>query len=223
MSSALWWWLAAGGIALVTAIVLRVLGARSRCRDVMLDEVKRVMRRGIIEKLTGRGPQARGQMGQLEITVDLHEDRSRPGQSPMWRVLAVGPVRLQHPIEARVGGWQGWIDPWLQLAETSPVKGGIGPAFTLHSEHGASLDHPVVAALLRQGNALSQGALHARPDLMRAEVMFRIDPEDNKGLFAYLHAMQEISEAHATRSTAPPVPFPGRTKSLGSLPRHPRR
>jgi hypothetical protein len=118
----------------------------------------------------------------------------------MWRVLAVGPVALDRQIEARIAGWEGWIDPWLQLGETLMVPPGVGPEFSLHAERMPTFDHPVVAALRRQGERLGLGAFHARPDLMRAETRFSPRPEENRPLFAYLHAMAEISELPRTRT-----------------------
>jgi hypothetical protein len=119
----------------------------------------------------------------------------------MWRVLAVGPVKFERPIEARIAGWQGWIDPWMQLGETLMVPGGVSPEFTVHSEHTTTLDHPVVAALRRQGPSLGAGALHVRPDLMRAEVQFRVEADRNRPLFALLNAMREISETTPSRQS----------------------
>jgi hypothetical protein len=194
----LWW--ALGGIVVIGALVLAVRGGPARTRAAVLEEVRRLLRGGTIEKPAHRGEQARGQLGQLEITVDVQSDPGRPRQSPMWRVLAVGPVTLERPIEARVGGWEGWIDPWLQLGETLLVPPGAGPEFTLHGEQMPSLEHPVVAALRRQGERLGPGALYARPDLMRAETRFGTRLEDNRPLFAYLHAMAEISEASRKRA-----------------------
>jgi hypothetical protein len=117
----------------------------------------------------------------------------------MWRVVAIGPVALSSPIEARVGGWDGWIDPWLQLGETLVVPAALGPAFTLHAERMPATDHTVVTVLRRQGERLGPGALHARPDLMRAETRFSIRVDENRALFAYLRAMAEISEEPRTR------------------------
>jgi hypothetical protein len=181
------------------AVVARVLGRSARTRAVVLEEVRQSLRGGVVEKPSGRGRQVRGRLGQLEITVDLQRDPVRPRQSPMWRVLAVGPVALERPVEARVAGWEGWIDPWLQLGETLIVPSEIGPEFSLHAERAPSLSHPVVAALRRQGDRLGPGALHARPDMMRTETRFSPRPEENRPLFAYLHAMAEISEASHSR------------------------
>ncbi|MEK7331317.1 MAG: hypothetical protein AAB113_11005, partial [Candidatus Eisenbacteria bacterium] len=171
----------------------------ARTRAAVLEQVRRALRGGVVERPAGRGSQVRGRLGQLEITVDLQNDTGRPRQSPMWRVLAVGPVALDRPIEARIAGWEGWIDPWLQLGETLMVPPGVGPEFSLHAERMPIFDHPVVVALRRQGERLGAGALHARPDLMRAETRFSPRPEENRPLFAYLHAMAEISEVPRTR------------------------
>lgn len=196
----LWW--ALGGILgiLGLAFVTRGLGRSARTRAAVLEEVRRTLRGGVVEKPPGRSQQARGQLGQLEITVDLQSDPGRPRQSPMWRVLAVGPVPIERPIEARVAGWEGWIDPWLQLGETLMVPAGVGPDFSLHAERMPSFEHPMLAALRRQGERLGAGALYARPDLMHAETRFRAGPEENWPLFAYLHAMAEISELPRTRT-----------------------
>jgi hypothetical protein len=162
--------------------------------------VRRMLRGGVVEQPAGRTQQVRGRLGQLEITVDLQSDAARPRQSPMWRVLAVGPVPIERPIEARVAGWEGWIDPWLQLGETLMVPAGVGPDFNLHAECMPTFDHPVLAALRRQGERLGPGALYVRPDLMRAETRSRANPEENRPLFAYLHAMAELSELPRTRT-----------------------
>jgi hypothetical protein len=207
------WW-ALGGIFAVSALglAMRGLGGSARTRAAVLEEVRCTLRGGVVERPPGRGAQARGQLGQLEITVDLQKDPSRPRQSPMWRVLAVGPVVLERPVEARVAGWEGWIDPWLQLGETLMVPTGVGPEFSLHAERMPTFEHPVVAALRRQGERLGPGALHARPDLMRAEARFGARPEENRSLFAYLNAMAEISELPRTRTpraTGRPAPQHG--------------
>jgi hypothetical protein len=196
----LWW--ALGGVLALAALGLafRGLGRSARTRAAVLDEVRRTLRGGVVERPPGRGAQVRGQLGQLEITVDLQNDPARPRQSPMWRVLAVGPVALDRPVEARVAGWEGWIDPWLQLGETLMVPAGTGPDFSLHAERMPTFEHPVVAALRRQGERLGPGALHARSDLMRAEARFGALPDENRPLFAYLHAMAEISELSRTRT-----------------------
>jgi len=204
---------AAGAALVLIAVLVTYLGRLGRVRGPVLEEVRRSMRGGVIEHLRGRGPQARGRMGQLEVTVDLYRDTARPSQSPMWRVLAIGPVAIERPIEARVGRWQGWIDPWMQLGGTLSVPATVGPEFTVHSEHPTTLEHPVVMALRRQGPSLGAGALHARPDLMRAEVRFSTRLDDNRPLFAYLHAMSEISEirpARHARGAATSSPRPRR-------------
>ena len=179
--------------------VLRTLGRNARTRAVVLEEVRRLLSGGVAERPAGRGDLVRGRLGQLEVTVEIQKDLARPRQSPMWRVLAVGPVSMDRPIEARIAGWEGWIDPWLQLGETLMVPAGVGPEFSLHAEHMPTFDHPLVAALRRQGGGLGAGALHARSDMMRVETRFRPSAEENRPLFAYLHAMMEISEASHTR------------------------
>jgi hypothetical protein len=196
----LWWWVL-GGLFVIAALaaVTGGLGRAARTRAAVLEEVRRGMRGGIIERSSGRGAQARGRMGELEITVELQSDPVRPRQSPMWRVLAIGPVALDRPFEARVAGWEGWIDPWLQLGETLRVPADSGPEFTLHAERLPDVDHPVVVALRRQGERLGAGALHARPDLMRAEIRFSPQHDENRPVFAYLQAMVDISEAPRVR------------------------
>jgi hypothetical protein len=216
------WTIAAVLAAIVLLVVFQRSGRVGRTRSVVLEEVRRLLRGGVIEKPPGRGPQARGRLGELEITVDLFRDPSRPRQSPMWRVLAVGPVALERPVEARVNHWDGWIDPWLQIGETLVVSGGVGPEFTLHAEHLPTLEHPVVVALRRQGERLGAGALHARPDLMRAESRFGLKVEDNRPLFAFLHAMTEISEAPRTARHPRPPGQRASTPRFGSVP-HDRR
>ena len=188
--------LVAGVVALY---IVRAVGRVSFTRSAVLDEVRRTLRGGLVEDTPGRGPQARGRLGQLEITVDLHHDPKRPKQSPMWRVLAVGPVRVERPVEVRVGGWEGWIDTWMQLAEARVVPAASGPEFEVHAERAPTLEHPVIVALRRQGPMLGPGALHVRPDLMRAEVRFASRPEDNRELFAFLQSMVEISETGTAR------------------------
>jgi hypothetical protein len=199
MTPLLWTAIAAAAIVALW-IFLRIAGRSARLRAGVLEDVRRALRGGVIDTLPGRGPQARGRLGELEITVDLYSDPARPKQSPMWRVLAVGPVRIERPMEVRVAGWQGWIDPWLQLGETVTVPAHAGPELTVHSEHGVGIDHPVVAAVRRQGGGLTAGALHARPDLMRAEVRCAPRIEANRPLFSFLHAMGEISELPAHRA-----------------------
>lgn len=189
-------WIIAGAVALMVLLALvRRLGRTAATRQQVLEEVRRMLRGGLVENTPGRGPQARGRLGQLEITVDMHQDAKRTRQSPMWRVLAVGPVRIESPLEVRVDGWQGWIDPWMQLAETRGISSGVGPTLELHGDHLPELSHPVLMALRRQGPALGRGALYARPDLMRAEIRCGSRPEENRPLFAYLQAMAEVSES----------------------------
>ena len=132
----------------------------------------------------------------------------------MWRVMAVGPVRVDVPIEAHVGGWRGWIDPWMQMAKTLQVPGGVGPEFTLHSEQPLTLDHPVAVALRRQGPALGAGGLHVQHDFMRAEARFDPEPEKNAGLFGILQAMAEISNREPARSL-PKALRTGTTRPIG--------
>jgi hypothetical protein len=200
----LWWGIAALAAVVVAAVVMRSVGRAGRVRAAVLEEVRRMLRGGLIERQRGRGSQARGRLGELEVTVDFYRDPSRPRQSPMWRVLAVGPVALDRPVEARIDGWDGWIDPWLQLGETLVVPSDAGPEFTLHAERMPTFEHVVVVALRRQGERLGRGALHARPDLMRAETAFAARVEDNRALFAYLHAMAEISDEPRTRHPRTP-------------------
>jgi hypothetical protein len=204
------WWIL-GGVLVVAAFAVATggLGRAARTRSAVLEEVRRGMRGGVIERAAGHGSQARGRLGHLEITVDLQSDPGRPRQSPMWRVLAIGPVALDRPFEARIAGWEGWIDPWLQLGETLNMPPGGGPAITLHAECMPDIDHPVLVALRRQGERLGAGALHARPDLMRAEVRFAPSHDENRPLFAYLQAMVDISEtprARSSRGKARPAP-----------------
>jgi hypothetical protein len=194
------WYVAAAMTGALVCAVIRALVRVPLARRAVLAEVVRTLRGGVVERLPGRGPQARGRLGQLEITVDLHVDPKRREQSPMWRVLAVGPVRLERPIEATVGDWKGIIDPWMELAESRVVPNATGLPLTLHAEQIPPLDHPVVAALQRQSAMLTPGALHARPDLMRAEARFSPHVGENRGLFAYLSAMSEISEMPSSRA-----------------------
>ncbi len=206
--SQLWW--ALGGVLAIAIVgfATRGLGRSARTRAAVREEVRRALHGGVIEKPAGQGAQVRGRLGPLEVTLELRNDVTRPRQSPMWRALAVGPVAMERPVEARVAGWEGWIDPWLQLGDTLVVPPGAGPEFTLHAEGLPTLDHPVVVALCRQGDRLGPGAIHARPGLMRVETRFCAKREENRPLLAYLHAMAEISELARTRSplgTAPPV------------------
>jgi hypothetical protein len=213
MPNLLWIVFAATAAAVVGYLAFTMANRVSRVRDSVLDEVRRMLRGGVIDPQPGRGPQARGRLGDLEVTVDLFTDSARGSQSPMWRVLAVGPVRIEHPIEIKVEGWNGWIDSWLQLGETVVVPSGAGPELTVHSEKPIQLEHPVVAAMRRQGAGLGPGALHARPDLMRAEVAFRAQPDGNRSLFSYLHAMGEISERPSSQAM--------RDAARGARPRRP--
>lgn len=194
-------WSGATALVVVIAFVLFRMASRvARSRRLVLDEVCRKLRGGVIETQSGRGPQARGRLGELEVTVDLHRDSQRPDESPMWRVMAVGPVRLDTAVEAHVDGWRGWIDPWMQMGPALAVPGGVGQEFTVHAEQALTLDHPVVVALRRQGPALGPGALHVQHDFMRAEVRFFRDPAQNGALFGFLQAMSEISTREPVRS-----------------------
>lgn len=211
-----WMWYVAGaatGVLLYSVICMVVRVPMTRA--AVLEEVRRMLRGGMVEKTPGRGLQARGRLGELEITVDLADDPKRRGQSPMWRVLAIGPVRLERPIEVTVGEWKGWIDSWMQLAETRSIASANGgPTLAAHAEVAPTPDHPVIAALHRHHGALVPGALHARSDLMRAEVRFSSRVEDNRGLFAYLGVMAEISDAPAKssrRDSSPRAPRTART------------
>ena len=198
--SLLLWSAATATVVLIAYWIVRQVSGVSRSRRLVLEEVCRKLRGGVIENLSGRGPQARGRLGELEVTVDLLRDSQTHRETPRWRVMAVGPVRLDAPIEAHVDGWREWIDPWLQMARTLSVPGGVGQEFTVHAEEALTLDHPVVVALRRQGPALGPGALHVQHDFMRAEVRFFPDPEKNLGLFGFLQAMAEISNREPARS-----------------------
>ena len=203
--SQLLWYVAAAVTGAFVCAGIRALTRTPMTRAAVLEEVRRMLRGGVVEKTPGRGPQARGRLGQLEVTVDLFDDPKRRAQSPMWRVLAVGPVRLERPMEVTIGDWKGWIDSWMQLAESREVPGAAGPMLLVHSEHAPPPDHPVIAALHRHAAMLCPGALHARPDLMRAEVRFSAKACDNRGLFAYLAAMSEISDSSVNRPRHEPV------------------
>jgi hypothetical protein len=199
-----------GGVVVLVAVglVSRRLGRAAGTRSAVFEEVRRTLRDGTTERARGVTV-VRGSLGPLGVSVDLQNDAKRPKQSPMWRVTAEGPVTLERPIEARVGGWEGWIDPWLQLGETLTVLNGAGPGFTLHAERPPRVDHPLVAALRRQGERLGPGAIHARHDLMRVETRFSARLEENRPLFAYLHVVGEIAElpqARFPRAAGPPVP-----------------
>ena len=199
-----------GGIVVVLVVVFAMqrLGRAAGTRSAVFEEVRRTLREGTSERARG-ATVVRGSLGPLAVSVDLQNDPKRPRQSPMWRVIAEGPVALERPIEARVSGWEGWIDPWLQLGETLTVLNGAGPGFTLHAERPPRADHPLVAALRRQGERLGPGAVHARHDLMRVETRFSASLEENRPLFAYLHVVGEIAElpqARFPRPAGPPVP-----------------
>ena len=194
------WSAIAIALVLVAWPIVRILGRVPFTRTAVLDEVRRTLRGGTVERTPGRGPQARGRLGQLEITVDLHHDPRRPHQSPMWRVLAVGPVRVERPVELRTEGWKGWIDPWMELAETRRFPLGDGVVVETHSERAVPFDHPALIAVGHQSATLGPGVLHVRPDLMRAEVGFADHARDNRPLFAWLQAMAEISESASTRA-----------------------
>ena len=199
-----------GAVVVLVGVVLaaRWFGRAAGTRAAVFEEVRRTLRDGTLGR-EGRATVVRGHLGALAVSVDLQKDPKRPRQSPMWRMTAEGPVALDRPIEARVGGWEGWIDPWLQLGETLTVLNGAGPGFTLHAERPPRPDHPLVAALRRQGERLGPGALHARHDLMRAETRFSARLEENRPLFAYLHVFGEIAELPQLRSprpAGPPVP-----------------
>jgi hypothetical protein len=198
--SPMFWSAIAIALAIATWLTVRMIGRVAFTRATVLDEVRRTLRGGTVERTPGRGPQARGRLGQLEITVDLHHDSRRPYQSPMWRVLAVGPVRVERPVEFRTDGWHGWIDPWMELAETRRFPLAEGLAIESHSERAVPIDHPALVAITRQSGSLGPGALHVRPDLMRAEIGFAPRARDNRPLFAWLQAMAEISEAATARS-----------------------
>jgi hypothetical protein len=207
------WYVAAAATGVLVYSIISMLVRVPMTRAAVLEEVRRMLWGGVVEQTPGRGPQARGRLGQLEVTVDLADDHKRRSQSPMWRVLAVGPVRLERPVEVTVGDWKGWIDPWMQLAETRTIP-GHGPMLSAHAEVAPTVEHPVIAALHRHHPALAPGALHARPDLMRAEVRFFPRVAENRGLFAYLGAMAEISDSPSNRTrreAAPRAPRTART------------
>ncbi|HKQ58017.1 MAG TPA: hypothetical protein VJY35_09130 [Candidatus Eisenbacteria bacterium] len=197
----LWWTL--GGIAAVAILGTAARGWRAplRTRSAVLEEVRRTLRDGTLEREVGQGEVVRGRLGPLTVTVDIQNDPRRPRQSPMWRVIAEGPVALSRPVEARVAGWEGWIDPWLQLGDTLSVPGGPGPDLTLHAERAPVSDHPVVTALRRQGERLGPGALHARSGLVHVETRCGGRLEENRPLFAFLHAVAEIAELPRTQTT----------------------
>ena len=198
--SPLLWSLATAAIVVLALILMGGAGRTHRARRIVLEEVRRRLRGGMIERLPARGPQARGRLGELEVTVDLHHDAQRRDESPMWRVMAVGPVRIAEPIEVHVGEWRGWIDPWMQMEKALSISSGVGPPFTVHAHCPLTLDHPVVVALRRQGPALGPGSLHVQRDFMRAEVRFDAHPENNRSLFSFLDAMSEISGLEPART-----------------------
>ena len=193
-----------GGVVVVVAIVFasRRFGRAAVTRSAVLEEVRRTLRDGRTER-PGGVTVVRGSLGPLEVSVDIQTDPKRPKQSPMWRVIAEGSVALEQPIEARVDGWEGWIDPWLQLGETLTVLNGAGPGFTLHAERPPRPDHPLVASLRRQGERLGPGAVHARHDLLRVETRFGRRLEENRPLFAYLRVVGEIAELPRVRLPRP--------------------
>ena len=134
----------------------------------------------------------------------------------MWRVLAVGPVRVDQPVEVSAGGWTTDIDPWLERLAPIAVPSGDGLVLAVRAEHPVPDDHPVLAAMREQGATITSGALYARPDLMRAEVQVERHGEA-RGLFAYLAAMSEISDAPARsrRETRPRAPRTVRLHVVG--------
>jgi hypothetical protein len=120
-------WIAGGMVAIaVLVLLMRRLGRSAGTRAAVIEEVRRTLREGTLERSSGGATQVRGRLGPLEVTVDLQSDARRPRQSPMWRVTAEGPVGLDHAIEARIAGWEGWIDPWMQLGESLSIPGAGG-------------------------------------------------------------------------------------------------
>ena len=202
--SPLLWSLATAAIVVILSIATRAMSRARRARRIVLEEVRRRLSGGTIERLPSRGPQARGRLGELEVTVDLHHDAQRRNEPPMWRVMAVGPVGVTEAVEAHVGDWRGWIDPWMQMEKALPVSAAAGPSFTVHAHTPLTLEHPVVVALRRQGPALNSGGLHVQRDFMRAEVRFDPHPENNRGLFGFLDAMSEISSRESSRTVTSP-------------------
>src|SRR5438552_3909493 len=91
-------WIVGGlvGIALLSAMV-RAFSRSARTRAEVQEEIRRLLHGGVIDRPPGRGSQVRGRLGQVEVTVEVHRARARPRQSPMWRVLAVGPVPIDRP------------------------------------------------------------------------------------------------------------------------------
>ncbi len=197
-------WMLWGALTLVSVsaavFVIRRLARVSITRSTVLEEVRHLLRDGTVQQIPGRGPQARGRLGQLEVTVDLHHDPRRPQQSPMWRVLAVGPVHVDRPVEVRTLGWQGWIDPWMELYETRTVPLHDGPSLEVHSERPLTAEHPVLMSALRHAPLLAAGALHVRTDLMRAEVRFAPTVTGNRPLFSWLQAMSDVSDSASGRN-----------------------
>lgn len=196
--SPLLWSVAAVALGLLLLFMMNGRRRSRHTRHVVLEEVRRRLHGGTIEHLPVRGPRARGRLGELEVTVDLHREPNRRN-APMWRVMAVGPVRVDEPIEARVADWEGWIDPWMQMEKVLAVPASGGPPFTIHGRQPPTLHHPVIAALRRQGPALVAGCLHVQHDFMRAEIQYDPRPEANRGLFAFLDAMAEISVQGSSR------------------------
>lgn len=202
-------WIAGAVVAVAVLVWLwRRLNRGAGTRAAVIEEVRRTLREGTLEKGEGRAPRVRGRLGPLEVTVDMQSDGRRPHQSPMWRVTAEGPVGLDYPIEARIAGWEGWIDPWMQLGESLSVSCVDGLPVTLHADRAPSADHPLVGALKRQGERLGPGAIHARHDLIRVETRCSPRLEENRPLFAYLHVVGEMAELPPVRSrlAGPPSP-----------------
>jgi hypothetical protein len=196
-------WIAGGMVAIaVLVLLMRRLGRSAGTRAAVIEEVRRTLREGTLERSSGGATQVRGRLGPLEVTVDLQSDARRPRQSPMWRVTAEGPVGLDHAIEARIAGWEGWIDPWMQLGESLSIPGTGGPPLTLHAERPPDAAHPLVTALRRQGERLGPGAIHLRHDLIRVETRSSPRLEDNRPLFAYLHVVGEMAELPPIRARA---------------------
>jgi len=193
MTQWFWYVAAAASGALLCVVIGSVLRALSWRRSV-LNGVAHQLRGGKVDRVRGHGLRARGHLGQLEVTVEMHRDSRRPAQSPMWRVFAVGPVRVDHPVEVAAGGWISDIDPWLERLVPVAVPCAAGPMLAVRSEVPVPADHPVLEAVQRQAGSITTGALYARPDLMRAEVCVERN-RDNHGLFAYLAAMGDVSDA----------------------------
>jgi hypothetical protein len=202
-------WIAGVIVAVVVlTLVGRRLGRAAATRAAVMEEVRRTLREGTLERAEGGTTRVRGRLGPLEVMVDLQRDARRPRQSPMWRVTAEGPVGLDQPIEARIAGWEGWIDPWMQLAETLSVAGVDGLPLTLHADRTPGAEHPLVAALKGQGERLGPGAIHVRHDLIRVETRCSPRLEENRPLFAYLHVVGEMAELPRVRSRPPAPPAP---------------